>query len=142
MVIRAFVEADRAEVVSLWQQLFADDPPWNEPNQVIDTKLSVQPELFLVCEQEQSVVGTVLAGFDGVRGWLHHIAVLPRAQGQGVSRKLIEHAEQLLKQMGCVKVNLQVRSANQTAAEKYMHMGFVEEDRRSFGKLLVDRTET
>jgi hypothetical protein len=62
--IRPFAEHDRADVTTLWQEMFADDPPWNAPEPMIRRKLSVQPQLFLVGELEGKVVATVLAGFD------------------------------------------------------------------------------
>ena len=134
--VRPFQETDRGDVVALWNNVFADDPPWNEPNAVIDTKLTTQPELFFVCESEGKAIATLIAGFDGFRGWIHHVAVHPDYQGQGVSRLLIEAAEAGLKERGCKKVNLQVRAGNEIAAEKYRSMGFSDEPRISMGKLL------
>lgn len=134
--VRPYSEEDRQEVVSIWETTFANDPPWNEPNLVIDTKLLVQPDLFIVYELEGTVVGTVIAGFDGFRGWIHHVAVEPKCQGLGISRKLIEAAESGLRKLGCRKINLQVRAENTLAAKKYRKMGFREEQRISMGKLL------
>ena len=134
--VRPYAEDDRPAVVLLWNITFADDPTWNEPHSVIDTKMKIQPELFLVYESGGAVVGTVLAGFDGFRGWIHHLAVDPGFQGRSISRALMEAAEAGLRDMGCRKVNLQVRAGNTAAAEKYAHMGFSEESRISMGKLL------
>lgn len=134
--VRPFVEADRADVVSIWSMTFADDPSWNEPNTVINTKLSMQPELFLVYELEGQVVGTVIAGFDGFRGWLHHVAVHPNRQGLGIAQQMIRAAEMGLKSLGCRKVNLQVREGNIGAVERYAKMGFEQENRISMGKRL------
>ncbi len=134
--VRPFDERDRSGVVGIWAVTFADDPPWNEPNAVIDTKLRVQPELFLVYELDGSVVGTVVAGFDGFRGWIHHVAVHPEHQGAGIAWQLIEAAESGLRDLGCRKVNLQVRIENTEARNKYLKMGFSEEQRISMGKLL------
>ncbi|MBO6657841.1 MAG: GNAT family acetyltransferase [Pseudomonadales bacterium] len=136
MHVRSFQESDRGDVVALWNSVFADDPPWNEPNTVIDTKLRTQPELFFVYESQEKVVGTLVAGFDGFRGWIHHVAVHPDHQGHGVSRLLIEAAESGLRELGCKKVNLQVRKGNEGAADKYRSMGFSDEPRISMGKLL------
>lgn len=135
-IVRPFQEADRKDVVAIWNDVFADDPPWNDPDAVIDTKLTVQPHLFFVCESDSRIVATLIAGFDGFRGWIHHVAVLPSHQGSGLSRKLIEAAEAGLRTMGCRKINLQVREDNRKAAEAYRHMGFEDESRISMGKLL------
>lgn len=136
MNIRPFALADRAAVVNLWRLVFAEDPPWNEPNLVIDTKLTVQPQLFFVAELEGEVVGTTVAGFDGVRGWVHHVAVHPDAQRKGIASLLMTAAEAGLRKMGCQKLNLQVRASNTSVLEFYEELGFQKEDRISFGKRL------
>mgnify|MGYP003662982266 FL=1 len=136
MNIRPFALADRAAVVNLWRLVFAEDPPWNEPNLVIDTKLTVQPHLFFVAELEGEVVGTTVAGFDGVRGWVHHVAVHPDAQRKGIASLLMTAAEAGLRKMGCQKLNLQVRASNTSVLEFYEELGFQKEDRISFGKRL------
>jgi hypothetical protein len=73
--IRPYESRDQAQVVALWSDVFRDDPPWNEPASMIRRKLTVQPELFLVTVADDQVVGTVMAGFDGVRGWIHHLGL-------------------------------------------------------------------
>src|SRR5678816_2000043 len=73
--IRPFTPSDQTGVVQLWGQVFPNDPPWNDPAELIRRKLSVQPELFFVAHGSGRILGTVLAGFDGVRGWIYHLAV-------------------------------------------------------------------
>ena len=73
IAIRAFDLPDTEAVVSLWQQAGLTRP-WNNPYQDIRRKLSVQPELFLVAVDDRTIVGTVMAGYDGHRGWLHKVA--------------------------------------------------------------------
>jgi ribosomal protein S18 acetylase RimI-like enzyme len=134
--IRVYNPEDEQAVVELWNQVFPDDPPWNEPKRLIASKLTVQPELFFVCVIEQRVVGTVMAGFDGVRGWVHKVAVHPGFKRQGVARALMNAAEAGLAAMGCTKINLQVRGSNESAAEFYRAIGYEDEDRISLGKRL------
>jgi ribosomal protein S18 acetylase RimI-like enzyme len=136
-VIRPYVEADEVGVVALWNVVFPDDPPWNSPPEVIRLKLSVQREFFLVCQADGAVVATVLAGFDGVRGWVHKLAVHPDHQGQGIGTRLMAAAEQGLAALGCPKINLQVRASNSGAADFYLRAGYVVEDRISMGKHLA-----
>ncbi len=134
--IRSYAERDRAGVVALWQEVFADDPPWNAPEAVIRRKLTVQPELFLVAELEGKVVGTVLAGFDGVRGWIHHLAVIPSLRRRRIATRLMREAEPCLAKLGCSKINLQVRPANAAAVAFYRRLGYAVEERVSMGKRL------
>jgi ribosomal protein S18 acetylase RimI-like enzyme len=134
--VRPYSGSDRAAVVALWREVFADDPPWNEPEGMIDRKLTVQPQLFLVAV-EGRVVGTVLGGFDGVRGWIHHLAVQKSHRRKGIARLLMRAAEDGLKSIGCPKVNLQVRATNLAVIEFYRSLGYDVEERTSLGKRLV-----
>ena len=136
IVIRAFGPQDEPAVVELWETAFPDEPPCNNPTDVIDRKLSVQSDLFLVCIAGGRLVGTVLAGFDGVRGWVHKVAVDPGFQRKGIASRLMKAAEGGLAEMGCPKVNLQVRSLNVAVVEFYRSAGYSIEDRISMGKRL------
>ena len=60
----------RHQVVALWETVFGYDAPHNAPALVIDKKLAVHDDLFFLALAEGAVVGTVLAGYDGHRGWL------------------------------------------------------------------------
>ena len=134
--VRPFSEDDELSVVALWAEVFGDDPPRNEPRAVIGRKLRVQRELFLVGEFQGDIVGTVIAGFDGYRGWVYHLAVHPRCRRRGFGRDLMGEAEARLKALGCPKLNLQVRSSNAEAIVFYERLGYSIEDRASLGKVL------
>jgi len=136
--IRSYVEADQDAVVALWRLTFDGDPPWNEPHDVIARKQSVQSDLFLVGVLGERVAGTVLAGFDGVRGWVHHLAVLPELRRRGLAGLLMDRAEQGLLELGCPKLNLQVRRSNAEVVAFYESRGHSVEDVISLGKPLGD----
>ena len=136
LVIRSYEARDESGVSALWRDVFRDDPPWNEPELVIRRKLSVQPELFLVGELERVVVGTVLAGFDGFRGWIYHLAVAPAHRHKGFGRALMSEAELRLRHLGCPKVNLQVRTTNPRVIRFYEDLGYQIEARVSLGTRL------
>jgi chromate reductase, NAD(P)H dehydrogenase (quinone) len=132
--IRPFAPNDRDGVVALWSEVFADDPPRNAPALVIDRKLTVQPELFLVALRDGRVVGAVLGGYDGVRGWVHHLAVEPGLRRTGVARRLMADVERRLAALGCPKINLQVRATNGGVVAFYERLGYRVEERISMGK--------
>ena len=136
MPIRPFLPGDSDGVAQLWRTVFPDDPPWNSPEQVIALKQTVQADLFLVFESEEVIRGTVIAGFDGVRGWIHKLATDPACQGQGIGQALMHAAEAGLKSLGCPKVNLQVRAGNEAVVGFYESIGYVSEERISMGKQL------
>ena len=134
--IRTFQADDESAVIKLWQSVFPDDPPWNAPVLVIQRNLRTQPELFLVGEFAGDIVATVLAGYDGVRGWIYHLAVAHDYQRKGFGRAMMQAAEKHLRDMDCPKINLQVRSTNAEVIEFYKRMGYQIEDRVSFGTRL------
>jgi ribosomal protein S18 acetylase RimI-like enzyme len=93
--------------------------------------------LFFVAEGPAGEVqGTVMAGYDGHRGWLYAVAVEPGLRQRGVGRALVEHACAELAARGCGKVNLQVREDSEAVAAFYEALGFVREPRISLGRLL------
>lgn len=134
--IRPYQHSDRGDLEALWQRVFPDDPPWNAPALMIETKLRVQPELLLVGEDGPSIVGAVIAGFDGVRGWIHHLAVTPELRRRGLATQLVRAAENGLRTLGCSKVNLQVRATNQQVVAFYRSLGYEIEERVSMGRRL------
>jgi predicted N-acetyltransferase YhbS len=93
LVIRSYNESDEAAVIGLWREVFPDNPPWNDPKADILRKLGCQRELFLVGELQKKVVATVMAGFDGHRGWVHLVAVSPTCRQQGIGRAVMREAE-------------------------------------------------
>lgn len=134
--VRPFQAADRDALEQLWGRVFANDPPWNNPSDMIDSKLKVQPELLLVCTVDERLVGGVMAGFDGVRGWIYHLAVAPEWRRRGLATRLIRAAETGLQRVGCGKVNLQIRANNGDIVNFYRRVGYEIEDRVSLGRRL------
>ena len=120
----------------LWRDAFPDDPPWNAAAVAIPAKLAVQPDAFLVASDGDLVIGSIMAGYDGHRGWLYALAVLTSHRGRGVGRALVREAERRLLSMGCGKVNLQVRASNPGVVAFYARLGYATEERVSMGKRL------
>jgi ribosomal protein S18 acetylase RimI-like enzyme len=137
MNIRPYQVSDAESVSALWDQAFPNNPSHSSAKLVISQKLAVQPELFLVAEINSVIVGTIMAGYDGHRGWLYTVAVNPDYQRQGIGSKLVRHAEKLLIAMGCLKINLQVRVSNAEVVEFYRKLGYLVEERISMGKLVA-----
>jgi ribosomal protein S18 acetylase RimI-like enzyme len=136
MDVRPFRQADHDAVVALWRESFPDAPPRNDPVRDIARKLGVQPELFLVAVVDGRIAGSVMAGYDGHRGWVHLVAVDPRYRRRGVGSALMRRAEALLDAMGCPKLNLQVRPTTPEIVGFYESLGFEVEERISMGKVL------
>ena len=124
----------RPQVMDLWREVLGYQSGHNAPALVIDTKLAVQDGLFFVAVEAQAVVGTVLAGYDGHRGWLYSVAVHPAHQHKGIGTALVRHAEQALTARGCMKINLQIVEGNEGVAAFYAALGYAVEKRVSMGK--------
>jgi ribosomal protein S18 acetylase RimI-like enzyme/phosphoglycolate phosphatase-like HAD superfamily hydrolase len=136
LIVRAYVESDEGQVIQLWRDAFPDNPSWKVPKADIDRKLGVQRELFLVGDLDGEIVGTVMAGFDGHRGWVHLVAVARKHRQQGFGRAMMIEAEKKLREIGCTKINLQVRATNQGVVSFYEKLGYAVEERVSMGKRL------
>ncbi len=134
--VRPFVDRDSESVAALWEEVFSQDPGYNQPPDVIARKRSVQSELFLVSDRAGVVVGTVLGGYDGVRSWVYHLAVAPDERRQGLGRRMIEEMEIRLRALGAPKLNLQVRAGNEAVVRFYEKLGYEVEPRVSMGKVL------
>jgi ribosomal protein S18 acetylase RimI-like enzyme len=134
--IRAFQESDAEAVVALWAACGLLRP-WNDPRKDIGRKLAVQREMFLVGCAGERIVGTVMAGYDGHRGWINYLAVDPAQRRQGVARALMAAAEERLRALGCAKINLLVRADNREAVAFYQRIGFAEDAVISMGKRLA-----
>lgn len=136
MRIRPFERADTEPTVALWEACGLVRS-WNDPRKDIERKMHVQPDLFLVGEEDTTVVATAMAGYDGHRGWVYYFAVAPQHQGRGLGSQLLDHVEQRLKDMGCPKIQLQVRSDNTGAMTFYERLGYQAYDSHSAGKRLI-----
>jgi ribosomal protein S18 acetylase RimI-like enzyme len=138
ITIQPFVNAiHRGQVVALWKTAFGYETAHNEPGLAIEKKVAVDDQLFFVALAGQEVVGTIMAGYDGHRGWIYSVAVAPAYRRQGVGSGLVTHAEQALTAKGCVKINLQILEGNEGVAGFYSALGFSIEKRISMGKRIV-----
>jgi ribosomal protein S18 acetylase RimI-like enzyme len=131
--IKPYQEADEPQVINLWHHCNLI-VPWNNPHDDIARKVQVQPHLFLVGAFEAQVIATIMAGYEGHRGWLNYLAVSPDYQRQGIGRRMVEEAIMRLQALGCRKVNLQIRTSNTEVITFYERLGFTLDDVISMGK--------
>lgn len=140
--VRAFERADTESVVALWTEAGLTRP-WNDPRLDIERKLRVQPELFLVAEDTSgdvdgaAIVGTVMAGYDGHRGWIYYLASAESHRHRGIARALVREAERLLEAMGCPKVQLMVREGNDGVLAFYDALDYERFSVTNLGKRLI-----
>jgi ribosomal protein S18 acetylase RimI-like enzyme len=138
--IRCFEASDTDAVVALWQQAFPEyrdaTKPQRNPHLSIANKMATQAELFFVAVLDGRLVGTVMAGYDGHRGWMYSLAVDTAQRRLGIGTQLVEHAEAALTARGCPKVNLQVLAAKDDVRGFYEALGYRADAVISLGKRL------
>jgi len=157
--LRPFERGDTEQVVELWHAAGLTRP-WNDPHLDIERKLRVQPELFIVAVDTMAdatedhlhsagpavsaartvVIGTVMAGYDGHRGWIYYLATGPDRRGQGIGRALVAEVERLLEERGCPKIQLMVRTENSAVSAFYESLGYEPFEVTSLGKRLIADT--
>ncbi len=127
--------AHRNQVVALWRTVFNYPADYNQPETAIDQKIQFD-DLFFVAVEGESLVGTIMAGYDGHRGWIYSMAVHPDQRGTGIGSMLLAFAEQSLVRLGCTKLNLQIHANNSDVVHFYESNGFAVENMISMGKRL------
>ncbi len=131
--IRAYQKIDEKEVIDLWDKCGLIVPQ-NDSKEDIDTKMAFQPEFFFVGLIDNKIISSVMAGYEGHRGWINYLAVLPDYQRRGFANLMMEHAEHVLRKMDCLKINLQVREGNKAVIAFYESIGYSNDHVVSFGK--------
>ena len=139
MKIRAYEEKDKNEVIALWRECGLVVPQ-NNPAKNIKRKLNVDSELFLVGLRKNSIVATVMGGYEGHRGWINYLAVKPSEQRKGYGHAIMR-VEELLRQRGCQKINLQIRTTNQAVIAFYAALGYGNDDVIGLGKRIEHDSE-
>jgi len=136
VTVKPYCDQDLEGIDALWREAFPDDQARHRAEVVIPAKLAFQPDLLLVARDQDRVVGSVMVGYDGHRGWINRLAVLKARRAQGVGALLMHEAEDRLRALGCRKINLQVRTANRAVVEFYRSLGYDVEERISMSKLI------
>jgi ribosomal protein S18 acetylase RimI-like enzyme len=134
--IRPFGDADEIAVIEIWHRCGLT-VPWNDPARDIERKRHVQPELFLVGTVDGVVVASAMGGYDGHRGWVNYLATDPDRRFKGYGKQIMNELENRLLESGCPKLNLQVRSSNETAIAFYESIGYKLDEVVSMGKRLI-----
>lgn len=135
--IRTFDRADATAVVDLWTACGLVSPH-NDPHRDIERKLQVGPDLFLVAAEDGRIVGSVMGGYEGHRGWANYLAVAPSHQRRGIATRLMQTLHTRLVARGCPKINLQIRASNASVVAFYESLGYVDDRVISMGRRLID----
>ena len=127
--------ADRAAVMPLWQAAGLTRP-WNDAGNDFDLAFANPTSTVLLARDGDALVGSVMAGFDGHRGWIYYLATDPAQLGGGIGKALMRAAEQWLQGLGCPRVRLMVRADNLAARGFYTAIGYDDQDVVTMGRTL------
>jgi ribosomal protein S18 acetylase RimI-like enzyme len=135
--IRELTELDALSVTALWTEAGLTRP-WNDAAMDFQRALDGATSAVLGLERDDVLLGTVMVGHDGHRGWVYYLAVRTTHQRQGVGSELLSAAEEWLRQTGAVKVQLMVRNENESALRFYRRVGYETSDVNVLSRWLVD----
>jgi ribosomal protein S18 acetylase RimI-like enzyme len=133
MTIRPATAEDTNDAIALWQQCDLTRP-WNDPASDFARAIGNSGSEVLVMRDQGRIVGSVMVGHDGHRGWVYYLAVAPDARGQGLGRTLMDAAEAWLGERGVPKVQLMVRDTNAAAQAFYTALGYAVQPVATWGK--------
>lgn len=136
MEIHPFAASDMDEVMDLWRRVGLVHPT-NDPRRDIERKVDDSPWGFLVAVDDTAIIGSVMVGYDGHRGWINYLACHPDHRRNGIATELMSAVRELLLARGCPKINLQVRSGNEEAQAFYESLGYSEDPVVSYGLRLI-----
>ena len=135
LLIRPFQTEDEDALVALWKMCELT-VPWNNPHKDIARKLQVQPELFFVGILDSNLIATVMGGYDVHHRWINFLAIQPDFRENGYGQKIMNSVETVIREMGCPKINLQIRTGNDKISIFYQKLGFTNDHVVSMGKRL------
>ncbi|HEY94656.1 MAG TPA: GNAT family acetyltransferase [Dehalococcoidia bacterium] len=137
MKIRQYMPEDEETVIHIWRACSLTKP-WNNPKKDIDRKLKDSPDLFFVGLIDEKIVASVMAGYDGHRGWIYYLAIDPKHRKQGLGRQIMAAAEEKLLEIGCPKIDLMVRKNNLDVISFYEKIGYGHDEVITMSRRLIE----
>ena len=125
-MIRSLLISDYDAIIRLWTEMDGvGTNSLDDSEEGIRKYLNRNPNTCFVFEIENNVVGTILTGHDGRRGYIYHLAVQKKYQGNKIGNMLVEKAIEALKNEGITKIALVVFVNNTGANDFWEKMGFI-----------------
>jgi ribosomal protein S18 acetylase RimI-like enzyme len=138
LILREFqFPDDFPQVINLWMNAGPGiHLRQSDEKEEIAKKLQRDPDLFLVAEIDELIIGSVIGGFDGRRGMIYHLAVDDHYRKRGIGNALMKEVERRMKQKGCIRSYLLVTRDNMDAVRFYETIGWEQMDLLIYGKNL------
>lgn len=119
---------DYADVIALWRRVDGMTLRDADSKDNIAAYLQRNPGLSFIAKEQAHIVGAVLAGTDGRRGYLQHLCVMDKHRSKGIGQELVSKVLEELQAIGISKTHLFVHDANEYAQEFYQKLGWVARD--------------
>ena len=123
-IVRLFRIGDFDAVIALWRRTAGVGLNESDTRPAIAAYLRRNPKLSFVAEKNGQVIGAVLCGHDGRRGYLHHLAVSKRFRGRGIGRQLVNACLAKLREAGIQKCNIFIFANNAEGMKFWKHTGW------------------
>jgi ribosomal protein S18 acetylase RimI-like enzyme len=114
IIIRPCRLEECGEILELWRDA-GSTPSISDSIDNIERALKTSNGLLLVAEYQSRIIGTVMGGWDGWRGNIYRLAVLPRFRRQGIGRTLVQELEKQLVSKGVSKISVLVEKGEELA---------------------------
>ncbi len=129
VVVRPMIIEDYDQVAALWESTAGVGLDEGDDERAgIDSYLERNPGLSFTATADGKIIGAVLCGHDGRRGYLHHLAVNPAYRGNGIGRNLVDNCLSALKQIGIRKCNIMVFDDNDTGLGFWRNTGWIDKE--------------
>jgi len=134
--IRDLRRNDADALRALWRACGIRDRPGDD-DASLAAMAARNPGLCIVGSEGDRIVASALAGFDGRRGWLYHVATHPDVRRRGIATRLVRTIEDRLRAMDCRKLNLIVWEGDDDAMAFWTGIGYYREKTVEFAKELI-----
>ena len=135
VALRSYRKKDEVATVELWRECRLLRP-WNDSTQDIQRCIVSPSSDLILAVREQQLVGSVMLGHDGHRGWVYYLAVSPHVQRCGIGRLLMEYAEVWMTERKIPKLQAMVRVDNLLVHGFYRKLGYLTGDVQLVEKFL------
>ena len=134
--IRELTASDFDDVLALWESSDGVALGVSDTREQFESYLQRNPGLSLGACDGATLVGAVLCGHDGRRGYVHHLAVSPAVRRRGIGEELVNRCMAKLREAGILKCHLFVAADNQGALDFWERTGWTRrDDLEMFSKL-------
>ena len=124
LIVRSALPEEEIAVTALWRACGLVSGPKDPIADFRFAKSSPGSDVLVGVDEAGRIRAAVMVGHDGHRGWLYYVAADPTARGEGLGRRMVEAAEDWLRQRDVTKAQLLVLQTNMEVVTFYEHLGF------------------